>query len=75
MDTLTSVAIASRDVRFSVTHDKRSVLALAPAVDMRSRIAGIWGARYAERLVEVEEVQGAVHVMPNVLAGTAPERP
>lgn len=62
MDALTSVALASRDVRISVTHDKKQVMSLAPAADMRSRIAEIWGARYAESLVMVDDVQGPVHV-------------
>ena len=59
-DTLTTIALARRDLRLVATHDGRQALALPPASSLRSRIAGIWGARFAETLVPVDDVQGPI---------------
>jgi DNA mismatch repair protein MutL len=77
-DTLTSVALSRRDVRLTVRHDGRQMLALAPASSMRSRLAALWGGAYADGLVEVEDVTGPIHVCGLVErpgdAGTATRR-
>jgi DNA mismatch repair protein MutL len=59
-DTLTTIALARRDLRLVATHDGRPALSLPPASSLRARIAAIWGARFAETLVEVDDVQGPI---------------
>lgn len=61
-DVLSSVALARRDVRLTVSHDGREVMALAPAASMAERVAGLWGAAAAESLVAVDDVSGPVRV-------------
>ncbi|HVZ48016.1 MAG TPA: DNA mismatch repair endonuclease MutL, partial [Gemmatimonadaceae bacterium] len=61
-DTLTTVALARRDVRLTVTHDGREVMSLAPAASLRERVVALWGAAAAESLVEVDDVSGPVRV-------------
>ena len=68
-DALTTIALTRRDVRFTLAHDGRSALALPPAPSLRGRVAAVWGTRYAESLVDVDDVSGPVRV-----AGLA-ERP
>ena len=64
-----SLALTRRDVRFALTHDGRNVWTLPAAPTLRARVAALHGAAFAERLVEVEDVSGTIHV-----AGLA-ERP
>ncbi len=61
-DTMVTVALSRRDVRFSLAHDGKSMLALPPAPTLRARVAGVWGAQWAERLLEVDDVSGPTHV-------------
>jgi DNA mismatch repair protein MutL len=62
VEAVTSLALTHPDVRITVEHDGREVLTLPPVSSMRSRIAGVWGGKYAEDLLEVEDVSGAYHV-------------
>jgi DNA mismatch repair protein MutL len=62
VEVLTLLALTRRDVRLSVTHDGRPVLALPPAPTLRARLAALWGSALAERLVDVDEVSGEIHV-------------
>jgi DNA mismatch repair protein MutL len=77
-DALTSVALARREVRLTAMQDGRQALALAPATSLRARVAALWGGAYAEALVDVDDVSGAVHVSGLVDrpgdAGTAARR-
>jgi DNA mismatch repair protein MutL len=59
-DTLTTIALARRGLRLVATHDGRQVLSLPPASSLRARIAAIWGTRFAETLVAVDDVQGPI---------------
>ncbi len=61
-DQVTTIALTRRDVRLSLTHDGKSVLALPPASSMRARIAAVWGGKYAESFVDVDDVWGPTHV-------------
>ena len=61
-DALTSVALGRRDVRLTARHDGRQAFVLAPAMSLRARIAALWGGAYADGLVDVDDVSGAVHV-------------
>jgi DNA mismatch repair protein MutL len=60
-DTLTTIALARRGLRLAATHDGRQTLSLPPASSLRARIGAIWGARFAEGLVDVDDVQGPIH--------------
>src|ERR671938_57275 len=62
VEVITTLALTRRDVRIVVSHDGRSVLSLPPASSLRTRLAALWGGAFAERLVEVEDVSGAVRV-------------
>jgi DNA mismatch repair protein MutL len=61
-ESLTATALNRRDVRLDVKHDGRTVFELPAARDLRSRAASIWGARYADSLLDVDSVAGAIHV-------------
>ena len=61
-ETMTSMALVRRDVRFSVTSDGRSALALPPADTLRARVAAVWGGAYAHGLLDVDCVVGETHV-------------
>jgi DNA mismatch repair protein MutL len=56
-----SIAMTRTDVRFTVTHDGKNVLALPPVSSLRARISGIWGGKYAGALLDVDDVSGTVH--------------
>ena len=62
-ETVTSMALVRRDVRFTVTSDGRSALALPPADSLRARVAAIWGGAHAHRLLDVDCVVGETHVL------------
>ncbi|HET6679862.1 MAG TPA: DNA mismatch repair endonuclease MutL [Gemmatimonadaceae bacterium] len=57
-----AMALARRDVRFQLAHDGTVAIALPPAASLRSRVAALWGADFAERFLEVDDVQGPVRV-------------
>ncbi len=59
-DTLTTIALARRELRLVASHDGRQVLSLPPASSLRARIGAIWGARFAEALVDVDDVLGPI---------------
>jgi DNA mismatch repair protein MutL len=62
LDVVSTMALTRPDVRMTLTHDGREVLALAPARALRERVAALWTADYAARFVTVDDVSGAVHV-------------
>jgi len=61
-DTLTTLALVRRDVRFAVTHDGKEQMRLPVAPDLRTRIVALWGAKVGEPLVAVDDVSGAIRV-------------
>jgi DNA mismatch repair protein MutL len=61
-DVLVVMALTRRDVRLTATHDGKPSLALPAAATLRQRIGAVHGARYADGLLDVEDVAGAVHV-------------
>jgi DNA mismatch repair protein MutL len=62
VDAITNVALTRRDVRLTVTHDGKGVLTLPRATSLRARLAALWGAPFADRLLDVEDVSGPLHV-------------
>src|SRR5687768_11425983 len=69
LDVVSTMALTRRDVRISLSHDGKEVMALPPAHSLRERVAALWGTEYASRFVGVDDVAGPIHV-----AGLA-ERP
>lgn len=61
IDEFERVAIAHSDLEFSLTHNQNIVFHL-PAGNLRKRISGIFGAKYNERLVPVDEQTDIVKV-------------
>ena len=62
LEVVTMLALTRRDVRFSLAHDGKAVFTLPAAASLRARVAALQGAAFAERLLEVEDVSGTVHV-------------
>ena len=61
VDSLTALALTQPSVRILLSHDGRNALTLPPVSSVRSRLAAIWGGRYAEDLIDVDDVAGPVH--------------
>ncbi len=61
-ETVMTMALVRRDVRFVLAHDGKETLSLPPASSLRARLAAIWGAAYAESLLDVDDVIGPIHV-------------
>ena len=61
-DTLTTLALVRRDVRFTVAHDGKEQMRLPVAASLRVRVAALWGNDVAERLVAVDDVSGPIRV-------------
>ena len=61
VDALTAIALTQPAVRIHLSHDGKNALTLPPVSSMRSRLGAIWGGRYAEDLLDVDDVAGPVH--------------
>jgi DNA mismatch repair protein MutL len=62
VDVVGSMMLTRRDVRLTLAHDGKPVLALPPAASLRERLASLHGASFASRLLEVEDVKGTTQV-------------
>src|SRR5690348_3221120 len=62
VESVTSLSLVRRDVRFSLSNDGKAVFALPGAVSLRERVAALHGASIAQRLVDVDDVSGTIHV-------------
>jgi DNA mismatch repair protein MutL len=62
IDAMTMIALTRRDVRFTVSNDGRQSLALPAAHSLRDRVAALWGSAVADRMVDVDDVRGVIHV-------------
>jgi DNA mismatch repair protein MutL len=62
LETMSLVALTRRDVRFTLAHDGKTVLSLPAAPTLRDRVAALWGGAFADRLLDVEDVRGAIQV-------------
>ncbi|OLE15694.1 MAG: hypothetical protein AUG20_02315 [Gemmatimonas sp. 13_1_20CM_3_60_15] len=61
VEAVTALALTQPSLRIHLSHDGRSALTLPPVSSVRSRLGAIWGGRYAEDLVEVDDVAGPIH--------------
>ncbi len=62
LETMTTIALNRRDVRLTLSHDGKVAFALPAAHSFRERVAALWGADVADRMLDVEDVRGAIHV-------------
>jgi DNA mismatch repair protein MutL len=62
VDAVAVVALTRRDVRLTLANDGKRALALPAAASLRDRVAALWGAAVADRLVDVDDVRGAIQV-------------
>ncbi|MEO7455808.1 MAG: DNA mismatch repair endonuclease MutL [Gemmatimonadaceae bacterium] len=62
LETMTTIALNRRDVRHTLSHDGKSSFALPAANTLRQRVAALWGADVADRMVDVEDVRGMIQV-------------
>jgi len=61
-EVLTTVALARRDLRLTATHDGRPAVSWPAAASLRARLGAVYGARYPDALLDVDDVSGAVAV-------------
>jgi DNA mismatch repair protein MutL len=62
LETMHAIATLRRDVHFTVRHDGKLALDLPAVPTLRARLMALWGARELDRFVDVDDVQGPVHV-------------
>ncbi len=62
-DSIVTLSLTRPEVRLRVTSDGREALVLAPATSLRARVAAVWGRDYADRFVDVDGVDGPIHVV------------
>src|SRR4051812_45859070 len=62
VDAVTTIALTRCDVRFTLSNDGKNALTLPAATSLRDRVAAVWGAATADRMVDVEDVRGAIQV-------------
>ena len=59
---LASIALVRRDVRLTATHDGKPAFAAVPARSWRERLAAVWPGVTLVSMIDVDDVQGPVHV-------------
>jgi DNA mismatch repair protein MutL len=59
---LASIALVRREVRLSATHDGKPVFSAVPARTWRERLASVWPGVTRATMLDVDDVQGAIHV-------------
>jgi len=62
LDVVGAMALTRRDVRVTLTHDRKQVLSLPATPQLRDRLAAIYGPAFAGRLLDVDDVSGTTHV-------------
>ncbi|HEY0529488.1 MAG TPA: DNA mismatch repair endonuclease MutL [Gemmatimonadaceae bacterium] len=61
VESLTAIALTQPSVRMNLSHDGKAALTLPPVSSLRSRLGAIWGGRFAEDLLDVDDVAGPIH--------------
>ncbi|MBY0488235.1 MAG: DNA mismatch repair endonuclease MutL [Gemmatimonadaceae bacterium] len=62
LEAVQAIAVLRRDAHFIVRHDGKLALDLPMVRTLRERLAALWSPREVERFVDVDDVQGPVHV-------------
>jgi DNA mismatch repair protein MutL len=61
VESLTALALTQPGIRIHVSHDGKNALTLPPVASVRSRLGALWGGRYAEDQLDVDDVAGPIH--------------
>ncbi len=61
-DLLATIALVRRDVRLTATHDGKVAFTAVPARSWRERLASVWASNSSDTLIDVDDVQGPIHV-------------
>src|SRR5436305_3628061 len=61
VEAITALALTQPSIRIQLSNDGRSALTLPPVSSVRSRLGTIWGGRYAEDLLDCDDVTGVIH--------------
>ena len=61
-DVLATIALVRRDVRLTATHDGKAAFTAVPARAWRERLASVWSGVTPTSMLDVDDVQGPVHV-------------
>ncbi len=61
-DLLATIALVRRDVRLTATHDGKTAFTAVPARAWRERLASVWGGVAPSTMLDVDDVQGPIHV-------------
>jgi DNA mismatch repair protein MutL len=59
---LATIALVRRDVRITATHDGKVAFSAVPARSWRERLSSVWASHAPETLLDVDDVQGPIHV-------------
>jgi DNA mismatch repair protein MutL len=59
---LATIALVRRDVRLTATHDGKSAFTAVPARAWRERLASVWSGVTPSSMLDVDDVQGPIHV-------------
>jgi len=59
---LATIALVRRDVRITATHDGKAVFTAVPARNWRERLSAVWTGVSPATMLDVDDVQGPVHV-------------
>lgn len=62
MDTMHAIGALRRDVHFTVRHDGKVALDLPAVPTLLARLAELWGHRDVQRFVDIDDVQGPIHI-------------
>jgi DNA mismatch repair protein MutL len=61
VESLTALALTQPGIRIHASHDGKNALTLPPVSSVRSRLGALWGGRYAEDQLDVDDVAGPIH--------------
>ncbi len=62
LDTMHAIGALRRDVHFTVRHDGKLALDLPAVSTLRARLAVLWGHSDVQRFIDVDDVQGPIHI-------------
>jgi len=61
-DAVTAIALARREAHVTLSHDGKPMLTLPAAASLRERVGAVWGAPYADSLLDVDDVVAGTRV-------------
>ena len=62
VDTMHAIGALRRDVHFTVRHDGKLALDLPAVPTLRARLAVLWGHGDVQRFIDLDDVQGPIHI-------------